>query len=210
MRYTLKHHSGKKYFVDNKQELFSIFDSFQSNWGKWSGCVVTSYFTDNFIFSNSGRFVVKEEYFEKCHHFYEGEYTIVYKATYVNALYIIYNDSGQKINLEELKEQYVQSRKLEKKKNKNLYHYDRSTASYRNKWKCSRYKDRSRHNSYTKEYRDNIYAFEENIKIRKKRATQVEKYHVFYYDYEYYRDATKSWKYKKVKKQWGKHNKKAS
>lgn len=204
MKYTIKNYKGGKFIVYSKKELFSIFDNFQSDWGRWSANIVNIYFTDNFIFSKEGRFVVNKTCYESKSPFHDNKYDLFYEITYVNALYIIYDVFGKKVDLTELKEQYIQSRKL----NKNKVYYNETIVGsnkFRKTGKKSRFKDYNVHNSFTKEYRDNFSAIEQGVKVRDKRAKEVKSFHVFYYEDSILRTSTKCWKNKKIKKQWQKN-----
>jgi hypothetical protein len=205
MKYKIVCFQKESLFLSSKEELFRFIDCYtQPSWGKRNAYGIGSIFGNEFIIGNSGGFEIsrtterlKAEGFSQDYH-YE-----VLKVKYVNALFIIYENHTQKVDLDKLKEEYSQSRKIEQYKYRCTYNYDRSTQAYRTREKA-RCEIDHRNNSFTKEYRDNISAKEAGVKVRASRAKEVETYHVYMYeDSLRYRVNQKNWKTQnKNRKQW--------
>lgn len=191
MQYKIKQFNGESLFFKNKERLFYFIDKIKNR--------KKDYFTENFIIGLNGNFFVSEKtitvenpYTERKNDFSEKKY--------VNALYIIYDEYKRKVNLTELFYEYDLSRKITKKTFKRKI-YDLSTSKSR---RSNKSKFCSINNSYNKEYRDNLTAQEQGIKVRNKRAKKIKIYHVFLYEDELdYRENIKCWKQQsKRKKQW--------
>ena len=193
MKYRIKNVYGEVYQVESKAELFDAFDTIACvrpnlySLQRLKECV-----TDNFIIKRTGRFEVEREHIDVKTS--DGEYyqTIKYKMS--NGFYIVYTEFGYKVNLEELIEQYSQSR------NYKVYKSNYIQRNYSTK--KSQLKSRKRHGEKTiksaglkKEYKDSFYAQELNIKVRSKRLDKVREHHVHLYDdYGDYDNYQKSWK----------------
>lgn len=193
MQYRIISYKKEKFYLDNKNELFDLLDDLKYY-------RLSQYFTEEgFEFSNSGYFIIDTEKVSVKSK-YTDEYFQTTKNKTVNALYMLFTEKNVKVDIEKLIEEYKQSRS-KTNKNRQQYYYNRSTQKYRNRWK-SYYK--TYNNSFTKEYRDNITAKEEGVKIRSSREKEVKLKHVFFYEEDLdYRKSKKSWKdYKKNKKQW--------
>ena len=199
MQYRIINYKKEKFYVSNKKELFDILDGFKLY-------DIKNYFTDeDFRFSNEGGFTVESETLSVKNKYSDRYFFETYRKT-VNAIYMIFTEKNVKVDLEELISEYKQSRGLLQKKRPKSY-YNRGTKFYSRHWK-SYYKTYD--NSFTKEYRDNISALEEGVKIRSSRANEVKLKHIFCYEDDLdYRKSKKSWKdYKKNKKQWMKNESK--
>lgn len=208
MKYKIISYEGEKFYFENKQELFQCFDFLiKRDYYGWCGSLQSRFTEKGFeYYENSSRgFNIGQKEVQIYNKFAKGYYNSVVTIQ-VNALYKLYTEKNVAVCIEEIFYEYKQSRGIKEKVYK-PYYCDRSTQRYRKKWK-SYYKDKS--NAFRKEYRDNISAFEEGIRIRASRAHEVKMQHVYCYDdYFYYRETKKSWKdYKKNKKQWMKNQSK--
>lgn len=183
---------GDKYTYDLKSHLFDDLDNLAYRNGRLCTNRLECYLTENFEISREGRFEISKEVFETKG--WDGDYCKVTRYLRSNALYIIYDEFGDKINLDEFIGQYVQSRGLAPR-TKQRWCRDASTKRFQLRWKKSRYNGTSRSSGLKKEYKDAFYALEHSVKIRQKRFEVARMHHVFYYDDdEYCRNKTRSWK----------------
>ena len=206
MKYKIISYQGEKFYFENKEELFKTFDDLINPYYYWNGTLNNQFTEEGFEFSeNKGNFTVAQKQIQVYNKYSERYVNSVINIR-VNALYKLYTEKNVVVNLEEILSEYKQSRGVKQRVYK-PYYCDRSTQKYRKRWK-SYAKEGS--NAFRKEYRNNIYAAEEGVKVRSSRAYEVKMKHFYLYDDCFiYRDAKKSWKdYKKNKKQWMKNQSK--
>lgn len=206
MKYKIVSYQGEKFYFENKEELFKTFDDLLNPYYYWCGTLRNKFTEEGFEFSEQqGNFVVDKKE-SHVYNKYSEKFVVSFINIKVNALYKIYTEKNVVVNLEEILSEYKQSRGVKQRVYK-PYYCDRSTQKYRKRWK-SYAKEGS--NAFRKEYRNNIYASEEGVKVRASRAHEVKMKHVCEYDDCFiYRDAKRSWKdYKKNRKQWMKNQSK--
>ena len=191
MKYVIKSVYGDKYIYDDKRHLFDDLDNLAYRHGKLCTSKLIGYLTEDFIIGRSGRFEISRETFQS--EVFDGEYREVTEYLRSNALYIIYTEFGKKVNLNDLIEQYVQSRDLWPKARRS-YYYDRSTKKAQLNRKKSKHLGTARMSGLKKEYQNSFYALEYKVNIRQKRFEVARSHHVFYFDADYCRNITKNWK----------------
>jgi hypothetical protein len=191
MKYVIKSVYGDKYIYQDKRHLFNDLDNLSYSHGKICTSRLRSYLSEDFIIGRNGQFEISSETFEVevC----DGEYRKITEYLRSNALYIIYTEFGEKVNLDHIIQQYIQSRDLKHKARKR-YFYDRSTKKSQLNRRKSKHLGTARTSGLKKEYQNSFYALEYKVKIRQKRFEVARSHHVFYFDNDYCRNKTKAWK----------------
>lgn len=192
MRYKIESFFHETFYIYNKADLFDFIDIYTRR------NPFFSVFSDRFDISYEGGFFVEVEK-EVC-----NDYGYYYKINkYVKSLFIIKDENNFVIDYSKLYDEYKESRNIKPYRSKYKYR-DRSTSKYRRSRGYDKYIV-SKH-SYKKEYTDMLISEEMGVSIRAKRKNDVKSKFVTYYGDDYgFRPHNKSWKSKKVKRQWQKH-----
>lgn len=194
MFYTYKvvSYDGKKYFFTSKESLFNEID--ELGYIRFSNlfCDEFKYNEGNVVYSSSEIRVYSPA---------SGDFYSLPKNNYRNGDYVIRNYANSIVSVEELLEDYKKSRNIKAK--------DKWHNHYTSKWSCkkgNRARCDKKQSGLIKELSDNeIESILYGIKFRKGRSEKVRKNVLADY-YHYYRiDCNKSWKDKKVPKQWQKN-----
>lgn len=194
MIYTIISIHKKKYKEHSKEAVFKIIDAF----GQYK---FTQYFSEFFYTSSKqGNFVYKEYETRKKIN-YDGYLATETKRIYSNAYYILLGEDGYPVNLNLLISDYNKSRKVKKVSNKTIK--NRSTQKHRNSIK----REGIDYPGIIKEYCNLLECQRFSIKIRKKRFKLFSNLYIArkFEDYNgrCYKD-NKTWKNKKINKQWAK------
>lgn len=195
MEYKIKTALGQTFFLNNKIELFDFFDYLRERRKS-----ISSACGDNFnIHKDVGAMIV-------------GWETVVYEhytaesPIYVENIYIIEDRHRFIVDYVKLEKEYNQSRGI-KPYTRRQWVTGTGTRAYRKPLRSKMYKEAQR--SGKPEFAQLLADKREGVKVRAKRFCDLKWQHVKLYDDELYRnDGVKSWKDKKIKKQWMKHLKK--
>lgn len=194
MEYKIVTVFGETYYIENKKELFEFFDLIGGHWNILSKCGHAFN-----ISKEKGSVIVDwEEVF-----YYEQS---IKRPVYSDHMYIIYDKKRFVVNYSKLKDEYKASRNIKDytprrwKSGRDGFRSDRRPARHA-MYKVAKH-------SCKKEYLDSIDSIEQGVEVRAKRFSFLRMNHVFFYDDELYRrGGVKSWKEKKVKRQWMKNKK---
>lgn len=199
MEYKILSYFGETFYCSNKNELFDFLDQ-----------ITLSSLGDSFDLSRERGYFISH-YEERDIHYSDDIISTVLLPVYVKCFYIVQDKNRYTVNYQKLIKEYYQSRNLYQKQKKHWWErsYEmmlhRSTKKYRRR--VGKNYVESKRNCH-KEYAETLGLMNEypEVKIRNKRFTDLRLGHVFYYCDEYcIRKSTKSWKHKKVRKQWQKN-----
>lgn len=183
---------GEKYFYPTKASLFKMIDEF--GYGNF-----IRQFCNEFIM-NEGNLIHSEVKVYNYDDIYQNGYGYP-KKSYRNGHFIIRNFADSIIDISDLAQDYVQSRELFPKKRNN-------TDSFSGSKHVSRSRCRRKQSGRLAEMSQNeMDIMDGYVKIRtgRKEIIDIDYYIDYYHDYRL--ACHKSWKSKKVDKQWNKHNK---
>lgn len=223
MRYKITNIYNQTFYINEKKELFKYID--ELTYFKNKSTHHSKYFFYNSPYNGFFRIVTND--FNKTEDSSKGSvflyseqksiknrftdyYYMETKNTYSTGFCKIKDEKGFTIDYSKLYSEYKQSRFNLSSKKKNRRYIDRSTKKYQ-----LAFKDKAADHimsSCKKEYTDclSIKEIENeldlNIKIRRKRLSFLKCLNVHTYDDFIERKARKSWKNKKVKRQWKKNS----
>lgn len=168
-----------------KKELFEFIDDF--------GFKFVQSFQKN---NERGIYLGKETFYNK-----DSGYES-YSNVYLNGQFILQDIHGYSVDFTSIEIDYNKSRDIKKYQYKR-YNHNYGTKKYsKPRRRASLQKEKSV--GFSKEYKESFIAKEFDVKIRVKRYKDVKKKHIFFYDDPWYRKSSRSWKNKKIKKQWNK------
>lgn len=194
MQYRLKKYSGETYLFYSKKELFKQFDIFaRCDWkkSKLFRSNLRNIITNEFIYGSSEKYIISE----KIKTYPEVPCYKEYYYVKINALYVVIDCFGNKMDVDILIQDYSKSRNLDRKKKSKYLNTNFYSKKRRNLSKKSIYFGTKKTRGMNKEYKDSFISDEFDVKIRRKRYSEAKLYHCCFYDsFDYPRDNTRSWK----------------
>ena len=201
--YYLENYLDNKYLL-NKKEIFDLFDRLiiinRYKITRYNVSYMLSYILKDDLSFKYGEGSYKTDKFRIITKRYNADPDSGYYESIeywsCNAYCVIKNFNGYKVDIEKFKKEYIQSRFHNKKEKNRRYKKDRF---YRARIK-KQYAD-----GWKREYSDFLKSKECDYKIRKKRLNDIKSKFIYYSDDVKIRYSQKSWKQKKIKKQYMKN-----